>query len=155
MSHHPIIEILLIEDSPTDAELTLRALRKHHLANHVLHLADGQAALDWLYGTGTQAGPAANQLPQVVLLDLKMPKVGGLEVLRAIRADARTRCLPVVVMTSSQEPQDLIESYHLGANSYVVKPVDSEAFAAAIAELGHYWLLVNKTPGGITRKGIL
>lgn len=146
MSNNHEVEILLVEDSPRDAEMTLRALRKRNLANHVVHVKDGEEALDWLFGRGTHAGRDAGHQPKVVLLDLKLPKVDGLEVLRAIRADERTRLLPVVVMTSSQEQRDLIESYKLGVNSYVVKPVDFDAFSAAVAELGHYWLLVNKEP---------
>lgn len=146
MSNNHEVEILLVEDSPRDAEMTLRALRKRNLANHVVHVKDGEEALDWLFGRGAHAGRDVNHHPKVVLLDLKLPKVDGLEVLRALRADERTRLLPVVVMTSSQEQRDLIESYKLGVNSYVVKPVDFDAFSAAVAELGHYWLLVNKEP---------
>ena len=146
MSNNHEVEILLVEDSPRDAEMTLRALQKRNLANHVVHVKDGEEALDWLYGRGAHAGRDATQQPKVVLLDLKLPKVDGLEVLRAIRADERTRLQPVVVMTSSQEQRDLIESYNLGVNSYVVKPVDFDAFSAAVAEHGHYWLLVNKEP---------
>jgi CheY-like chemotaxis protein len=138
------IEILLVEDSPRDAELTLRALRKRNLANSVVHVKDGREALDWLHGT---ASGDAHRRPRVVLLDLKLPRVDGLEVLRAIRSDERTRLLPVVVMTSSQEQRDVIESYNLGVNSYVVKPVDFDSFSAAVSELGHYWLLVNREPG--------
>lgn len=146
MSHFSRVEILLVEDSPADAELTLRTLRKHNLANYVVHVTDGQAALDWLFGTGAHADRDTQQPPRIVLLDLKMPKVDGLEVLRAIRADPRTRFQPVVVMTSSAEQRDVIESYSLGSNGYVVKPVDFEAFSAAVAGLGHYWLLLNKPP---------
>ena len=146
MSNITEVQILLVEDSPRDAEMTLRTLRKRNLANHVVHVKDGEEALDWLYGRGTHADRDATQQAKVVLLDLKLPKVDGLEVLRAIRADPRTQLQPVVVMTSSQEQRDLIESYKLGVNSYVVKPVDFDAFSAAVAELGHYWLLVNKEP---------
>ena len=137
------IQILLVEDSPHDAELVLRTLHKRHLANHIVHVKDGQEALDWLFGIGDYAGRDTNHHPKVVLLDLKLPKVDGLEVLRAIRANPRTALLPVVMMTSSSEECDVIESYKLGANSYVVKPLDFESFSAAVAELGHYWLLVN------------
>ena len=140
------VEILLVEDSPRDAEMTMRTLGKRNLANHVVHVKDGQEALEWLHGTSSHAGLDARPRPKLVLLDLKLPKVDGLAVLRAIRADERTRLLPVVVMTSSQEQRDVIESYKLGVNSYVVKPVDFDAFSAAVAELGHYWLLVNKEP---------
>ena len=146
MSNNHEVEILLVEDSPREAEMTLRALRKRNLANHIVHVKDGEEALDWLFGRGAHAGRDVNHHPKVVLLDLKLPKVDGLEVLRAIRADERTRLQPVVVMTSSQEQRDLIESYNLGVNSYVVKPVDFDAFSAAVADLGHYWLLVNKQP---------
>jgi CheY-like chemotaxis protein len=138
------IEILLVEDSPNDAELALRTLKKRHMANHIVHVQDGQEALDWLFGNGAYAGRDPNRHPKVVLLDLKLPKVDGLEVLRAIRADARTALLPVVIMTSSNEERDVIQSYKLGANSYVVKPLDFDAFSSAVAELGHYWLLVNR-----------
>ena len=146
MSNNTEVQILLVEDSPRDAEMTLRTLRKRNLANHVVHVKDGEEALDWLFSRGVHAGRDASQHPKVVLLDLKLPKVDGLAVLRALRADERTRLLPVVVMTSSQEQRDVIETYKLGANSYVVKPVDFDAFSAAVAELGHYWLLVNKQP---------
>ena len=146
MSNHTEVEVLLVEDNPRDAEMTLRTLRKRNLANNVVHVKDGQEALDWLLGTVPQSGRDAKPLPKVVLLDLKLPKVDGLEVLRAIRADERTRLLPVVVMTSSKEQRDVIETYKLGVNSYVVKPVDFEGFSAAVAELGHYWLLVNQEP---------
>ena len=140
------IEVLLVEDSPRDAEMTLRSLRKRNLANHVVHVKDGQEALDWLFGAGAYVGRDPTCHPKLVLLDLKLPKVDGIEVLRAIRADERTRLMPVVVMTSSREQQDVIETYKLGVNSYVVKPVDFDGFSAAVAELGHYWLLVNHEP---------
>jgi len=146
MNQHIEVEVLLVEDNLRDAEMTLRTLRKHNLANHVFHVKDGQKALDWLFCQGTHAGRDPGKLPKVVLLDLKLPKVDGLEVLRAIRSDERTRLIPVVVMTSSREDRDVIESYKLGVNSYVVKPVDFEGFSAAVAELGHYWLLVNQEP---------
>ena len=145
MSNQTEVEVLLVEDNARDAEMTMRTLRKRHLANHVVHVKDGQEALDWLFGSATQ-DPDTRPRPKVVLLDLKLPKVDGLEVLRAIRADERTRFLPVVIMTSSHEQRDVIESYKLGVNSYVVKPVDFDAFSAAVAELGHYWILVNKEP---------
>ena len=140
------IEVLLVEDSPRDAEMTLRTLRKRNLANNVVHVKDGQEALDWIFGTGDYAGRDPSHHPKLVLLDLKLPKIDGIDVLRAIRADERTRLMPVVVMTSSREQQDVIETYKLGVNSYVVKPVDFDAFSAAVAELGHYWLLVNQEP---------
>ena len=142
----PEIEILLVEDSPHDAEMTLRALRKRNLANHIFHVKDGQEALDWLFGEGAYAGRDPTCRPKVVLLDLKLPKVDGVEVLRAIRGDPRTHFLPVVVLTSSQEEKDLIATYELGVNSYIVKPVDFENFSTAVAAMGHYWLLVNQKP---------
>lgn len=146
MNQSLIGEVLLVEDSPRDAEMTLRTLRKRNLANSIVHVKDGQEALDWLFARGTYASRDASDTPKVVLLDLKLPKVDGLEVLRAIRADERTKLLPVVVMTSSQEDSDVVESYKLGVNSYIVKPVDFENFSAAVAELGHYWLLMNHKP---------
>ena len=140
------VEILLVEDNPRDAELTQRALKKHHLANHLVHVKDGQEALDWLFGCGLYTGRDPNHHPKIVLLDLKLPKVDGLEVLRAIRADERTQLIPVVVLTSSREEQDVVRSYELGVNSYIVKPVEFDNFSAAVAEAGHYWLLVNQKP---------
>lgn len=140
------LEILLVEDNPADAEMTLRALKKRHLANQVVHVVDGQAALDFLFGTGPHAGRNTSEKPKVVLLDLKLPKVDGIEVLRQLRADARTRLLPVVVLTSSREDRDVIETYQLGANSYIVKPVDFEKFSEAVSNLGMYWLLLNEPP---------
>lgn len=140
------IEILLVEDNARDAEVTLRALRKRNLGNHLVHVKDGQQALDCIFGAGAYAGRDPNSHPKLVLLDLKLPKLDGLEVLRAIRADERTRLTPVVMMTSSREQQDVIESYRLGVNSYVVKPVGFDNFSAAVAEMGHYWLLVNEAP---------
>lgn len=139
------VEILLVEDNPRDAEIALRALKKHNLANQLVHVKDGQEALDWLFGTGVYAG-VTTRTPKVILLDLKLPKVDGLEVLRAIRGDTRTQLIPVVAMTSSREEQDVVRSYQLGVNSYIVKPVDFENFSAAVAEAGHYWLLVNQEP---------
>jgi CheY-like chemotaxis protein len=147
MSNHTEVEILLVEDNPHDAELALHTLRQRRMANSIVHVKDGQEALDWLFGTGAYAGRDTDGHPKFVLLDLKLPKVDGLEVLRAIRADPRTALLPVVVMTSSAEERDVIESYKLGANSYVVKPLDFDCFSAAVAELGHYWLLVNRNGG--------
>jgi CheY-like chemotaxis protein len=146
MKNYPEVEVLLVEDNPRDAEMTLRTLRKRNLANSVMHAADGQEALDWLFGVGAYAGRDPYHHPKTVLLDLKLPKVDGLEVLRSIRADHRTKLIPVVIMTSSQEERDLIQSYNLGVNSYIVKPVDFDNFSAAVAELGHYWLLLNQKP---------
>jgi CheY-like chemotaxis protein len=142
----PQVEILLVEDSPQDAELTIRALKKRNLANHLVHVADGQEALDFLFCTGAYAQRPPCEQPKVVMLDLKLPKVSGIEVLRKLRADERTKLLPIVIMTSSREDSDVIESYKLGANSYVVKPVGFENFAEAVSNLGLYWLLLNQPP---------
>lgn len=139
------VEILLVEDNPRDAELTQRALKQHRLANRLVHVKDGQEALDWIF-RGQPGEKDATHQPKVVLLDLKLPKVDGLEVLRRMRSDPRTQLIPVVVLTSSRQESDIIESYKLGVNSYIVKPVDFDNFAAAIAEIGHYWLLVNQGP---------
>jgi two-component system response regulator len=141
--------VLLVEDNPDDVALTMRAFRKHNLDNRVHVAADGVEALDYLFGTGSHAGRGTAALPQVVLLDLKLPRVDGLEVLRRMRADPRTRHLPVVVLTSSLEERDMIESYDLGANSYVRKPVDFLEFVSAASQLGLYWLLLNRpAPAG-------
>jgi two-component system response regulator len=138
--------ILLVEDNPDDVELTLRALKKNNIANEVVVAGDGAEALEYLTGTGKYAGRAITNLPEVVLLDLKLPKVGGLEVLRAMRADPRTQMLPVVVLTSSTEERDIVASYQLGANSYIRKPVDFDQFVDAIRQLGLYWLVLNQAP---------
>jgi len=138
------VEILLVEDNPRDAELAIRALQKRNLFNRLVHVKDGQEALDWLFGTGPYARRNASHQPKIVLLDLKLPKIDGLDVLRAIRADERTKLVPVVVLTSSREDQDVVNSYALGVNSYIVKPVDFENFSAAVAEAGHYWLIINQ-----------
>ncbi len=138
--------ILLVEDNPDDEALTLRALKKNNILNEVVVAHDGVEALDYLFGTGTHAGRDPSHLPQVVLLDLKLPKVDGLEVLRRVRADERTKLLPVVVLTSSKEEQDLLKSYSLHANSYVRKPVDFAQFMEAVRQLGLYWLVLNETP---------
>jgi CheY-like chemotaxis protein len=138
--------ILLVEDNPDDEALTLRALKKNNILNAVVVAHDGVEALDYLFGTGTHAGRNPSHLPQVVLLDLKLPKVDGLEVLRRIRADERTKLLPVVVLTSSKEEQDLLKSYSLHANSYVRKPVDFTQFTEAVRQLGLYWLVLNEPP---------
>ena len=139
------IEILLAEDNPVDAEMTLRALQKHHLANKVHWVRDGAEALDYLFGTGAYAG-RGDANPKLVLLDIKMPRVDGIDVLKRLRADERTRLLPVVVMTSSTQDRDMIESYRLGVNSYVVKPVQFGAFAETVSAVGFYWVLTNCTP---------
>jgi two-component system response regulator len=138
--------ILLVEDNASDEELTLRALKKSNIGNKVVVVRDGAAALDYLFGKGAYAGRAIMDLPQVVLLDLNLPKVGGLDVLRAIRADERTKLLPVVILTSSNEDRDLLGGYASGANSYIVKPVDFTQFADSVRQLGMYWLVLNQRP---------
>jgi CheY-like chemotaxis protein len=138
--------ILLVEDNPSDVALTQRALEKSHIANELVVAEDGQKALDYLWGAGAYAGRDVSQLPALVLLDLKLPGLPGLEVLRRIRGDARTRRLPVVILTTSREEQDLAASYDLGVNSYVRKPVDFRQFAASVEHLGLYWLVLNETP---------
>jgi len=138
--------ILLVEDNSSDIELTKRALGKNHIANELVVAEDGQEALDYLFGERTYAGREITQLPALVLLDLKLPKVGGLEVLQRIRANQQTRRLPVVVLTSSKEEQDLAASYDLGVNSYIRKPIDFAQFAQTIQQLGLYWLVLNELP---------
>jgi len=138
--------ILLVEDNPDDEELTLRALRQAKIANDVLVARDGSEAIDYLFGTGAYAGRNPAELPAVVLLDLKLPKMSGLDVLKRVRSDPLTRILPIVVLTSSSEDEDMLKSYECGANSYVRKPVEFAAFAAAVAQLGVYWMLLNQAP---------
>lgn len=138
--------ILLVEDNPDDIALTLRALNKNRIANEVAVAHDGVEALDYLFGTGQHAGRDVTQVPAIVLLDLKLPKLDGLEVLRRLRADARTKLVPVVILTSSKEEQDLVGGYALGANSYIRKPVDFSQFTEAIRQLGLYWLVLNEAP---------
>jgi two-component system response regulator len=140
------IEILLVEDNDGDAEMTIRALKKNNLANKLVHLKDGAEAMDFLFGEGNYANRSVEYRPKVILLDLKMPKVNGIEVLRTIRADERTSKIPVVVLTSSSEDPDIQTCYALGVNSYVVKPVAFEEFFKAISNLGLYWIIVNKGP---------
>jgi two-component system, response regulator len=141
-----VVEILLVEDNPRDAELTTRALQKHNLANRLYTAEDGAEALDFILCRGKHKDRDFSNLPKVVLLDLKLPKVSGLEVLRALKEDERTRSIPVVIVTSSREDPDIKTAYGLGANSYVVKPVEFDAFAGAMSSLGMYWLLVNQPP---------
>jgi two-component system, response regulator len=140
------VEILLVEDNPNDVELTLHALKRNNLANRIEVVRDGAEALEFVFATGRYAGRNIDRRPKVILLDLKLPLVDGLEVLRRVKADPRTRVIPVVVLTSSCEERDLVESYHLGANSYIVKPVDFEQFVEAVRTFGMYWLLVNELP---------
>ncbi len=142
--------ILLVEDNANDEELTLRALRKANIANEVFVARDGQEAVDFLFGTGQHAGREPPRMPAVVLLDLKLPKLNGIDVLQRIRADPRTRLIPVVVLTSSSEDEDMLRSYQSGANSYVRKPIEFSAFANAVTQLGMYWMLINQTPPGRT-----
>jgi CheY-like chemotaxis protein len=142
--------ILLVEDNPDDMALTLRVLKKHNVANEVMEAHDGVEALDYLFGTGAHAGRDLRQQPQLVLLDLKLTKVDGLEVLRRVRNDPRTRLLPVVILTSSKEEKDLVNGYALGANSYIRKPVDFSKFTESIRQLGLYWLVLNEPPPAIT-----
>jgi two-component system response regulator len=138
--------ILLVEDNPDDEALTLRALKKNNIMNQVVVVRDGAEALDYLFGSGAYAGRDAHDLPQIILLDLKLPKIDGLEVLRRIRADERTRLQPVVILTTSNEDRDVLSSYQLGANSYIRKPVDFEQFMEAVRHLGLYWLVLNIAP---------
>ncbi|HSC07055.1 MAG TPA: response regulator [Steroidobacteraceae bacterium] len=139
------VDILLVEDNPADAELAMRALRKGKLANHVTWVKDGAEALDFIFRKGAYAG-RPDQNPRLILLDLKLPKVDGIEVLKHVKEDERTRAIPVVMVTSSQEWRDVSDSYKLGVNSYVVKPVDFEQFSETVVNAGFYWMVVNKTP---------
>lgn len=138
--------ILLVEDNPDDAELTRRALKSNNISNEVIVARDGVEALDYVFGTGKYAGRNPLDMPAITLLDLKLPKLDGLEVLRRIRSDERTKIMPVVILTSSKEDQDLISGYRLGCNSYVRKPVDFDEFLVAAKQLGLYWLLLNEAP---------
>ena len=140
--------LLLVEDNPDDEALTLRALRRHNLANEIIVARDGQEALDYLFGEGEYSGRDSRELPQVILLDLKLPKLDGLQVLEQMRANPLTSRVPVVVLTSSNAEQDMLRSYDLGANSYVRKPVDFEQFLEAARQLGLYWLVLNEVPYG-------
>jgi two-component system response regulator len=140
------VEVLLVEDNAHDAEMTIRSLKKVNLANNLVHVKDGEEALDFIFAQGKFADRDIVNGPKVILLDIKMPKVDGIEVLRRLKANEATRCIPIVIMTSSKEEQDIISSYELGVNSYVVKPVDFEGFAKAVSQLGMYWLLTNQPP---------
>ena len=140
------VDILLVEDNESDAEMTMRVLKKNHLANRLLHLINGVEALDFLFAEGPYRGRQMENIPKVILLDLKMPKIGGIEVLKKIKLDVRTKKIPVVVLTSSKEDPDIKQCYELGANGYVVKPVEFDHFHKAISDLGLYWLIVNQPP---------
>ena len=140
------LEILLVEDNMSDAELTIRALKKNNLANKLVHLEDGQEALDFIFAEGNYSQRNIADTPKVILLDLKMPKINGIQVLQIIKSDERTKTIPVIVLTSSKEDPDIQECYRLGANSYVVKPVEFEKFMQAVAELGLYWMILNQPP---------
>jgi DNA-binding response OmpR family regulator len=146
MKIYNAIEVLLIEDNVNDVELTLRALRKNNFANKIHVVSDGEEALEYFFATGQYSGRDLNATPKLVILDLKLPKVDGLEVLKRVKGDERTKMIPVVILTSSKEESDIIAGYKLGANSFIVKPVDFEKFIATIKELGMYWLLLNEPP---------
>lgn len=139
------VEILLIEDNPNDAELTIRALRKNHLSNSIVHVRDGVEAIDYLFATGQYTGRNIAEMPKLILLDIKMPKVDGFEVLQKIKDSELTRKIPVVMLTSSKEDPDIARCYTLGVNSYIVKPVDFEVFYKTVSDLGFYWLLLNQS----------
>ena len=141
-----IIEILLVEDNPDDAELAVSSLNKNNLVNSVYVAEDGEEALDFLFAEGKYSGRSINEMPKLILLDLKLPKIDGLEVLQKVKSDERTKTIPVVVLTSSREESDIIRSYKTGANSYIVKPVDFEKFTESVSELGLYWLVLNQPP---------
>lgn len=142
-----VVDILLIEDNHHEAELTIRSLKKHKLANSLLHIDDGEEALDYIFSKGKFSHHSTPVNPKLILLDLKLPKVDGLEILRQIKSNDLTRTIPVVILTSSREEKDIIEGYKLGVNSYIVKPVNFESFMEAVAELGMYWMLLNQNPG--------
>ena len=149
MSNTNEVEILLVEDNPTDAELTIRALKKRNLANSLEWVKDGAEALEFIFATGKYADRNINHVPKVILLDLRLPKVDGLEVLQKIKSDERTKMIPVVIITSSKEEKDITESYKLGVNSYISKPVEFENFSESVAKLGYYWMLLNKPPSDV------
>jgi two-component system, response regulator len=143
---HAELEILLMEDNLSDAEMTIRALKKNNISNNIVHLKDGAEGLDFIFGTGQFEGRDISKQPKIILLDLKMPKVNGLEVLQTLKSDDRTKSIPVVMLTSSKEDPDIKRCYELGVNSYIVKPVGFENFSSAITNLGVYWVLLNQPP---------
>jgi two-component system response regulator len=143
------IEILLVEDSDEDATLAIRALKKKNLGNKLVHLKDGVEALDFIYGTGTYEGQKPSFLPKVILLDLKMPRLNGMDVLKKIKSDPQTKAIPVVILTSSAEDPDIKAAYELGANSYIVKPVEFDNFSQIVTDLGMYWLVLNNPPNSL------
>lgn len=140
------VDLLLIEDNHDEAELTIRSLRKNNLANNMIHIDDGEKALDFIFSTGEYINNTPLMRPKLILLDLNLPKVDGLEILRLVKSDERTKTIPVVILTSSKEESDIVESYKLGVNGYIVKPVDFISFAKAIADIGLYWLILNEPP---------
>jgi len=140
------VEILLVEDNISDAELTIRALKKNNLANKLVHVEDGQEALDFIFAEGAYSNRKISDTPKIILLDLKMPRINGIQVLKKIKSDERTKIIPVIVLTSSKEDPDILECYRLGVNSYVVKPVGFENFLRAVSELGLYWMIYNQIP---------
>lgn len=146
MNTYEEVEILLVEDNPKDAEMTQRALRKHNFGNKLYWVKDGAEALDYMFCRGDYAGRDISRPPRLMLLDIKMPKVDGIEVLRQVKADERTRAVPVVVMTSSNDERDVVDSYRLGVNSYIVKPVEFTTFLEVVAKIGLYWVLTNRVP---------
>ncbi|MDP3583221.1 MAG: response regulator, partial [Ignavibacteria bacterium] len=144
MTKQGIVEILLVEDNLSDAELAIRSLKKSKLANKIIHVKNGKEALDFVAARNEYSSRNVGNIPSVILLDLKLPKVNGLEVLKVLKADERTKSIPVVVLTSSEQEKDIVESYKLGVNSYIVKPVDFDKFSEAVIEIGHYWVLLNQ-----------
>jgi two-component system response regulator len=146
MVEQAVVEILMVEDNHDDAELALRALKKNNIANRLVIARDGEEALDFLFARGVYSNRIVENGPKVILLDLKLPKIDGLEVLKAIKSDERTKKIPVVVLTSSKEEKDMVASYSLGVNSYIIKPVDFDKFTESIREIGYYWLLLNQPP---------
>ncbi|MTI86886.1 MAG: response regulator [Balneolaceae bacterium] len=146
MDNDYVVEVLLVEDNESDADLTLRSLKKYNLSNNIKWVKDGEEALDYLFGKNEYAERNIKDQPKVVLLDLKMPKIGGIEVLEQIRRNQETKKIPVVILTSSHEEKDIVQSYDLGVNSYIVKPVDFKKFMESIRDIGYYWLVMNKKP---------